>query len=151
MKIYRFAMVLALTLLCLCSWTSVSAQRSGSAASVSRSRDEKHKSIVEELQELRDFPEERDSCELLEDVDVKKNYTIAELADSLFQMAGLARSGNYAQAQAVLDASVASAYRRYPKMEDEDVRSIIDIVEGYRRDLRVYNKYSPRQNRRTCK
>jgi hypothetical protein len=36
------------------------------------------------------------------------------------------------------DASVATAYRRYPNMEDEDIRFILGIVEGYQRDLRVY-------------
>jgi hypothetical protein len=153
MKIYRFEMVLAFALLCLCSWTSVLAQQSGSAASVSKSSnfDVKRKANVEEVQELRLVPAESDSCELLADVEVRKNYTIAELANSLFQMARLARSGNYAQAQSVLDASISSAYRRYPNMEDEDLRFIINIVEGYRRDLRVYNKYSRKNDCGSCR
>jgi Mg-chelatase subunit ChlD len=113
--------------------------------------DVKRKCTVEEMQELRLVPAEGDSCELLADVEVKKNYTIAELADSLFQMAGLARSGNYAQAQNVLDASLSTAYRRYPNMEDEDIRFIIDIVEGYRRDLRVYNEYSHKHDCGSCR
>jgi len=103
--------------------------------------DVRRKCNVEEVQELRLEPAERDSCELLADVEVKKNYTIAELADSLFAMAGLARSGNYPQAQQVLDTSVNAAYQRYPHMEDEDIRFILDIVEGYRRDLKVYNAH----------
>ena len=103
--------------------------------------DVRRKCTVEEVQELRLEPAESDSCELLVDVEVKKNYTIAELADSLFSMAGLARSGDYPQAQQVLDASVSSAYSRYPHMEDEDIRFILDIVEGYRRDLKVYNTH----------
>jgi hypothetical protein len=92
-----------------------------------------------------------DTCALLPDVEDKKNYTIAELADSLFRMANLARSGNYALAQGVLDASVSTAYRRYPNMEDEDIRFIIDIVDGYRRDLRVYNEYSRKHDCGTCR
>src|SRR5262249_33137695 len=94
--------------------------------------DVKRKCTVEEIQEVRLVPAERDSCELLADVEVKKNYTIAELADSLFQMAGLARSGNYMQAKMALDSSVASAYQRYPHMEDPDIKFILDIIEGYR-------------------
>ena len=101
--------------------------------------DVKRKCMVEEVQEVRLVPAERDSCELLADMEVKKNYTIAELADSLFQMAGLARSGNYVQAKMALDTSVTSAYRRYPNMEDPDIKFILDIIEGYRRDLSVYN------------
>jgi hypothetical protein len=61
--------------------------------------DVKRSCMVEEVQDLRLSAAESDSCELLTDVEVKKNYTIAELADSLFQMAGFARSGNYLQAQ----------------------------------------------------
>ena len=113
--------------------------------------DVRRKCPVEEVQELRLVPAENDSCELLADVEVKKNYTIAELADSLFRMANLARSGNYALAQGVLDASLSTAYRRYPNMEDEDIRFIIDIVDGYRRDLRVYNEYSRKHDCGVCR
>src|SRR5215470_1320544 len=113
--------------------------------------DVKRKSRVEEVQDLQLVPAERDSCDLLADVEVKKNYTIAELADSLFQMAGFARGGNYSQALNSLDASVATAYRRYPNMEDEDIRFILGIVEGYQRDLRVYNEQNRRHDCGGCR
>jgi len=113
--------------------------------------DVKRKCAVEEVQELRLAPAESDSCDVLADVEVKKNYTIAELADSLYAMAGLARGGNYSQAQNVLDASVSTAYRRYPNMEDTDIRFILDIVEGYRRDLKVYNEYSRKHDCGSCR
>jgi Mg-chelatase subunit ChlD len=103
--------------------------------------DVRRKCMVEEVQDLHLVAAENERCELLADVEVKKNYTIAELADSLFTMAGFARSGNYSQAQNVLDTSVNAAYHRYPHMEDEDIRFILDIVEGYRRDLKVYNTH----------
>ena len=51
----------------------------------------------------------------------------------------------------VLDASVAIAYRRYPNMEDEDIRFILDIVEGYRRDLKVYNEHSRKFDCGNCR
>lgn len=86
--------------------------------------DVKRKCPVEEVQELRLVPSENDSCELLADVEVKKNYTIAELADSLFRMANLARSGNYAVAQSVLDVSVA----RILATDDTDRKS--DLVSA---------------------
>ncbi len=113
--------------------------------------DVRRKCDVEEVQELRLVPAERESRELLADVEVKKNYTIAELADSLFVMAAQARSGHYPLAQNTLEASVASAYRRYPNMEDEDIRFILDIVEGYRRDLRIYNGPIRRSECGTCR
>ena len=113
--------------------------------------DVKRKCVVEEMQDLRLTPAESDSCELLADVEVKKNYTIAELADSLFEMSGFARRGNYSQAQNALDASVATAYRRYPNMEDQDIRFILDIVQGYQRDLKVYNEYYRKSNCGGCR
>ena len=113
--------------------------------------DVRRKCMVEEVQELRLMPAESDSCDVLADVEVKKNYTIAELADSLFSMAGLARGGQYLQAQNTLDASVATAYRRYPNMEDQDIRFILDIVEGYRRDLKVYNEHSRKSECGGCR
>ena len=113
--------------------------------------DVKRKGMVEEVQELRLVPAERGSCDPLIDLEVKKNYTIAELADSLFQMTGLARGGKYSQAQNVLDASVQTAYARYPHMEDEDIRFIVDIVEGYRRDLQIYNAHSRRSDCGGCR
>lgn len=102
--------------------------------------DVKRKCMVEEVQDVRLVPAERESCDLLADVEVKKNYTIAQLADSLFEMTGLARRGDYRQAQNTLDASVSTAYQRYPNMEDADIKFILNIVEGYQRDLRVYNE-----------
>jgi Ca-activated chloride channel homolog len=113
--------------------------------------DVKRKCVVEEIQDLRLTPAESDSCDLLADVEVKKNYTIAELADSLFEMSGSARRGNYSQAQKALDTSVATAYRRYPNMEDPDIRFILDIVQGYQRDLKVYNEYHGKSNCGGCR
>ena len=113
--------------------------------------DVRRKRAIEEVQELRLVPADCDSSDALADVEVKKNYTIAELAESLFAMAGLAKNGHYAKAQNALDVSVATAYRRYPNMEDQDIRFILDIVEGYRRDLRVYNEHSRKSECGGCR
>jgi Ca-activated chloride channel family protein len=113
--------------------------------------DVKRRCRVEEVQEVRLMSTESESCDLLADVEVKKNYTIAELADSLFQMAGLARNGDYSQALNALDGAVATAYRRYPNMEDEDIRFILGIVEGYQRDLKVYNEQFHRRDCGSCR
>ena len=113
--------------------------------------DVKRKCTVEEVQELRLVPGESDRRDLLSDVEVKKNYTIAELADSLFDMKGLAVRGSYLQAQNALDASIATAYRRYPNMEDADVKFILNIVEGYQRDLKTYNGYQRKSDCGGCR
>ncbi len=79
------------------------------------------------------------SDELLVDSEVKKNYTIAELAQSLYDMAEVAKENDYKTAEKLLDQSIATAYRRYPNMEDTDIKFVLDIVEDYRRNLRQYN------------
>jgi Mg-chelatase subunit ChlD len=101
--------------------------------------DVKRQREVVEVQELRLVPGEADSCDILADVEVKKNYTIAELAQSLFDMRESANRRNFAQAEGVLNSSVSTAYGRYPNMEDGDIRFILNIVEGYQRDLRAFN------------
>jgi Ca-activated chloride channel family protein len=113
--------------------------------------DVRRKCTVEEVQEVRLVPGENDSCELLEDMEVKKNYTIAQLADSLFEMTGLARRGNYSHALNALETSVAIAHRRYPHMEDTDIRFVLDIVEGYRRELKIYNEHNRRTDCGGCR
>jgi hypothetical protein len=95
---------------------------------------------IEEVQQVSLTPSRQDSCELLADGEVKKNYTIAELAQSLFDMTEAARRQNYREAENFVNASTADAYRRYPNMEDKDIRYVLNIIEGYRRDLKNFNR-----------
>lgn len=104
--------------------------------------DVKRNRMVEEVQEARLVPAEADSCDVLADVEVKKNYTIAELAQSLFDMRELANRRNFVGAEGALNSSTTIAYGRYPNMEDADIRFILNIVEGYQRDLRTFNGYN---------
>ena len=113
--------------------------------------DVKRQCTVEEVQDLRLVPAESDSCDLLADVEVKKNYTIAVLADSLSEMKSLAQRGSFAQALNALDASVSTAYQRYPNMKDEDIKFILDIVNGYRRDLKIYTDYQRKSDCGSCR
>lgn len=108
------------------------------------------KRTVEEVQEIRLIPGERKSSELLADAEVKKNYTIAELAQSLFDMTEAAKRKNYRQAENFLNASVAETYRRFPNMEDKDIQFILNIIEGYRRDLKAVNKGRQNNDCGTC-
>lgn len=113
--------------------------------------DVRQKRNVEEVQSLSLVPAERDNCDILADVEVKKNYTIAELAQSLYDMTASAKLRDFVGAENILNASVSTAYRRYPNMEDADIRFILDIVEGYDRDLKVVNGYSRKDNCGTCR
>ena len=63
-----------------------------------------------------------------------------ELAQSLFEMTESAKRQNYRQAENVLNNSVSETYRRFPNMEDKDIKYILNIVENYQRDLKALNK-----------
>ena len=96
--------------------------------------------MVEEVQEVRLDSTGRQYCDTLADVEVKKNYSIAELAQSLFDMTTAAKGRNYRDAEKVLNASTTNVYRRYPNMEDKDIKFILNIAEGYQRDLIALNR-----------
>lgn len=106
--------------------------------------DVKRQRMVEEVQEVSLSAARQEYCELLADVEVKKNYTIAELAQSLFDMTEAVKRNNYAQAESFLNSSVSGTYRRYPNMEDKDIKFILNIIENYQRDLKSFN--GQRQN-----
>ncbi|HEX8738350.1 MAG TPA: VWA domain-containing protein [Pyrinomonadaceae bacterium] len=108
--------------------------------------DVKRKQMVEQFEQVSLTPTRADWCELLADTEVKKNYTIAELAQSLFDMTQAARRQNYREAESFLNASVSDAYRRFPNMEDKDIRYILNIIEGYRRDLQSFNRQRPKNS-----
>jgi Mg-chelatase subunit ChlD len=102
--------------------------------------DVQRKRTVVETQTLAVQPSEQKFCDPLVDTEVKKNYTIAELAQSLFEMKEAARRQNYRQAENFLNASISAASKRFPNMEDKDVRFVLNIVEGYLNDLKAVNR-----------
>lgn len=112
--------------------------------------DVKRQRMVEEVQEVKLLPSEQKNVNLLADTEVKKNYTIAELAQSLFDMTESARRQNYRQAENFLNASVAETYRRFPNMEDADIKFILNIIEGYRRDLKAVNRQTKNNDCAKC-
>ena len=108
--------------------------------------DVKQKRTVEEVQEINLAATKRNSSELLADVEVKKNYTIAELAQSLFDMRESVKRNRYQEAERFLNASVADTYQRFPNSEDKDVQYVLNIIEGYRNDLQSFNRQTRRSD-----
>lgn len=102
--------------------------------------DVKRKKQIEDVQEIVLRNSGRDNCPLLADAEVKKNYTIAELAQSLAEMTAAFKNGRHREAENLLDQSSAETRRRFPNMEDKDVRYMLDIIENYRADLRNFNR-----------
>jgi hypothetical protein len=112
--------------------------------------DVKLQKMIEDVQEVRLTPGGQKKFELLADTEVKKNFTIAELAQSLFEMTEAAKRKNYLQAENFLNASVAETHKRFPNMEDKDVKFVLDIIEGYRRDLKAVNGTQQQQQNNDC-
>ena len=94
---------------------------------------------VEDAQEI-DLQKVRRAGKLLADVEVKKNYTIALLSQSLADMTTAAKRGDYSRAESFLNASLATAYNNYPAMEDKDINYILNIVADYQNNLRAHNR-----------
>lgn len=101
--------------------------------------DVKKQQKVEEVQEIVLNGSGKSRTDLLIDEEVMKNYTIAQLAESLDSMSKSFKAGKFAEAERILNQSVAQANERYPNMEDKDIQFILDIVENYRTDLRNFN------------
>jgi Ca-activated chloride channel family protein len=78
--------------------------------------------------------------DLLRDSEVGKNFSIAELAQAIREMAAACEEGRYRQAEGVLTAAIAQTYRRYPHSEDEDIKRTLVIAEKYQAILRKYNQ-----------
>lgn len=105
--------------------------------------DIKQQRHVEQIQELTLNTKGQRVYNLLADVEVKKNYTIAQLAQSLADMTEAAKRRDYRRAENLLNDSLEETYRRYPNMEDKDIKFILNIVEGYQRDLKAFNQQRP--------
>lgn len=95
---------------------------------------------VEEVQEVILNGTSKTQTKMLVDEEVSKNYTIAELAQSLDRMSKSFKAGKPAEAERFLNQTLAQTYERYPTMEDKDIQFILDIVENYRTDLRNFNR-----------
>lgn len=107
--------------------------------------DIKQQKMVEQVQELYLKTSRLSNNDLLADVEVKKNYTIAQLSQSLADMTESAKAKKYLEAENLLNTSITESSKRYPNMEDKDIRFILNIVEGYQRDITAFNK--TQQNR----
>lgn len=98
------------------------------------------KKMVEENQEAILMVTQNKSENNLKDLEVKKNYTIAQLAQSMFEMSEAAKAKKYLDAENLVNTSVAKTRERFPSMEDKDIKYVLNIVENYQRELKTYNQ-----------
>lgn len=99
--------------------------------------DTQRRRLAEEIQHITLSASDSAYCDILVDPEVRKNHTIGELAQSLFDMTEAAKRQNFRHASNVLNTSVAKTYKRYPNMEDGDIKFMLNIVEGYQRGLQA--------------
>jgi len=76
------------------------------------------------------------SHDMLKDDEVGKNYTIAQLAQSIHDMAAACEHQNYREGERLLSASIANADERYPNLDDADIKRTLKIAEDYEQILR---------------
>ncbi|HEX8846459.1 MAG TPA: VWA domain-containing protein [Pyrinomonadaceae bacterium] len=78
--------------------------------------------------------------DMLEDNEVAKNYTIAQLAQAIRDMALAYETQHFREAEKVLSAAIARTYQRYPNLEDEDLTRTLSVAEKYQQVLRRQNR-----------
>lgn len=76
----------------------------------------------------------------LRDPEVAKNFTIAQLAQSIRDMAAAVESQRYREAERLLDAAIDQTRQRYPHLEDEDISRTLSIARKYQEMVRKYNQ-----------
>jgi Ca-activated chloride channel homolog len=78
--------------------------------------------------------------DLLKDPEVGKNYSIALLAQAIRDMAEACEARRFQEAENLLTAAIDRTYRRYPHLEDPDIRRTLSIAQRYQNNLKKYNQ-----------
>ena len=80
------------------------------------------------------------AADMLRDPEVGKNFTIAQLAQAIHDMAEAVEAQRYKDAEHLLNAAIARTYQRYPHLEDEDISRTLLVAQKYQELVRKYNK-----------
>ncbi|MBI4855072.1 MAG: VWA domain-containing protein [Acidobacteria bacterium] len=78
---------------------------------------------------------EKHNLNPLVDNEVKKNFTIASLAQAIKDMAAFYERGYYSESSNVVKVAIKEAYSLYPSMNDRDITYILNILKDYNRRL----------------
>ncbi|HEY0868009.1 MAG TPA: VWA domain-containing protein [Fimbriimonas sp.] len=72
-----------------------------------------------------------------DDPEVRKNLTIAEIAQSIKDMALAAEQRQNRKALQILDASLSTAQKRFPSRQEPDVERLVSMAETFRKVLKA--------------
>ncbi|HKX33532.1 MAG TPA: VWA domain-containing protein [Blastocatellia bacterium] len=78
--------------------------------------------------------------DLLKDPEVGKNYSIALLAQAIYEMAVACEARRFQDAESLLSTAINRTYQRYPYLEDPDLTRTLSIARKYQTSLRAYNR-----------
>ncbi len=81
------------------------------------------------------------SGDMLRDPEVGKNYSIAQLAQAIRDMAVACEARDYRKAENLLAAAISETRYRYPHMEDADIKRTFDVAQKYEDSLKKYNRH----------
>ncbi|HEX4996890.1 MAG TPA: VWA domain-containing protein [Terriglobia bacterium] len=99
--------------------------------------------VVEEVQRIELAPANGRNNDFLEDKEVRKNYTIAGIAQAMSDMQQNWRRNDLRTAESIVSAAVSEALDRYPLVEDADIRAQLQIAESFLATLRSFNNSRP--------
>ncbi|HVG31802.1 MAG TPA: VWA domain-containing protein [Pyrinomonadaceae bacterium] len=80
------------------------------------------------------------SGDMLLDSEVAKNYSIAQLAQAIRDMAVAYEAQRFQDAEQLITGAIAKTYIRYPHLEDEDITRTLLIAQKYQDALRKFNQ-----------
>ncbi|HEX6183052.1 MAG TPA: VWA domain-containing protein [Pyrinomonadaceae bacterium] len=102
--------------------------------------DLEQKRHVEKREEASLTTNGRGAGDMLRDTEVGKNFTIAQLAQAIRDMAAEVEAKRYREAERILDTAIVKTNQRYPHLEDEDITRTLKIAQKYQESLRKYNR-----------
>ena len=82
----------------------------------------------------------RPSGEMLKDPEVAKNYSIAQLAQAIRDMAEACEARRFQEAENLLTKAIDETCWRYPNLEDRDITRTLSIAKRYWDNLKQYNR-----------
>lgn len=78
--------------------------------------------------------------DIQKDPEVGKNYSIAQLAQAIRDMAAACEARRYQEAENLLAAAIDKTYQRYPHLEDADIARTLTMAQKFRSQLKKYNR-----------
>lgn len=80
------------------------------------------------------------SVEMLKDQEVRKNFTVAVMAQAIYDMAVAWENKNFQKAEIIASAALSRAFERYPNLEDKDILYTLNILQKYQDTVSRYNR-----------